>query len=106
MKLNDLYDRFDETKAILAEIDAEIEKEEKRLKSGVTSNVRKASTVLTAKNGLQIVVSKKNARHYERTVHYYRDNKRAELIAGNNRETVNFWVLWLAKEDAKNAEQD
>ncbi len=103
MKLNDLYDRFDETEAILAKIDAEIKKEEKRLKSGVTSNVRKASTVLTAKNGLQIVVSKKNARHYERTVHYYRDNKRAELITGNDRDSINFWKLWLAQEDVKNA---
>ncbi len=101
MTLDEMYNKYDNLRDEMKSLDEIILAEERRLRATVSITERKASKILTSENGLQIVVGKRNSTHYEKTVSWYKNGKKAEAISTHDRSGINFWRLWLASEDQK-----
>ena len=75
-------------------LQAELDSIDKAKIDSIIEGKRKASTILVRADGLSIVISKKDARHYERTISWY-DGRKGEVIALNDRGTIRTWKIWL-----------
>ncbi len=106
-KLDNLWGQFyalraqkNVIEAQMKKIEDEIDLSEDDLAASVTEVKRKASSVLTNKLGLSIVVPHNKNTHNERNVHWHINGKKADVVhSGDLSRMCNYSLkIWLAEQ--------
>jgi tetrahydromethanopterin S-methyltransferase subunit G len=101
------YTEYEDTKRRLDELREIIDNRKSEIRKHIEVKEKRGSTILIRPDGLAIHITKRNSRHYERTVSWYdtEKNRKGDKITSSSRDSISYWKLWLARTKTEKMEK-